>query len=443
MRVLVTNTLLLNGGEAATVQALVDLIRSAFGPGTEVIVYDLRAEAARALYPDLRLRRLLWERVSPRHALWGVGETIGRLNRTRFLRGAAHWRAGRMRSARLLLSAEELRDVELYSSADLIVSTGGTYLVANYDIRPRLFDYEVSLLFDRPLVFFTQSMGPFRAETREPLRKVLERAALVLLRDETSLRHLRSLGVANPAVHLGADAVFAMACDAPAARAGALPSGGVRLRAAISVRHWHYFKARSQADGMTRYRNSIAAAASHLVRTHGAEVTFLSTCQGVPAYWFDDANVAREIVASLDPEVAKSVRIEGGFRTPRRLVEELRAFDFVIATRFHMAILAMLAGVPPLALAYEFKTDELYRRIGLPDWVEDIEDLDGRELCALVDHCLATREAAREALRLGVEAERRRALEAADMLRDAVALRSPAARLGSVSGPLRPQLDQP
>jgi colanic acid/amylovoran biosynthesis protein len=436
MKVLVTNSLVLNGGEAATARALVDLLRRAFGPETEVIVYDLRAEEARPYYPDLRLRPLLWRRASRAPAWRGLGEWIGSLDRARFRKGARMWRAGRRRAARFLLTAEEIFDLEAYASADLIVSSGGTYLVANYDIRPRLLDFEISLLFDRPLVFFTQSMGPFRPETREALRKILDRAALVLLRDDASLRHLRSLGVENPAVHLGADAVFALRSGEPGRSSAAPPprSPGGGLRAAISVRDWHYFKTLSKTAGMNRYRSAIAAATTHLVRERGAEISFLSTCQGIPAYWFDDGRVAQEIASSLDPEVRRHVRVDGAFRTPERLLEELRGFDFVIATRFHMAILAMLAGVPPLALAYESKTDELYRRIGIPHWVHDIEQMDGRLLCERVDRCLAELPQAREILSREVASERARALEAADLLREVVARRAPRPNPGLEGG---------
>jgi len=418
MKVLVTNTVVLNSGEAATVRALVGLLRRTFGPETEVIVYEQRPEAAARYYPDLRFRRLLFDRASHAPPIRRVREWVGRILRGRFQLAARLLRDGREGLARLLLTREEARDLEEYRTADLVVSSGGTYLVANYDIRPRLFDFEISLLFDRPLVLFTQSMGPFRPETRERLRTLLDRAALVLLRDDASVRHLRGLGVTNPEVHGSADAVFALE---PGPRRVEVPlrppDGEVRLRVAVSVRHWYYFRTCSEPEGMTRYRAAIAAAVSRLVRAHGARVTFLSTCQGIPEYWFDDASVAREIVAALPEDVRRAVQVDGGFRTPERLREELAAFDFVIATRFHMAILAMLAGVPPLALAYEFKTDELYRRLDLSGWVHDMEEMDERAFCDRLDRCLEDLPRAREALARGVAAERERALKAGERLR--------------------------
>ena len=61
----------------------------------------------------------------------------------------------------VFLDSTERRDLLEYKTADLIVSSGGTYLVENYSLAARIFDYQLSLYLDRPLVFFTQSLGPF------------------------------------------------------------------------------------------------------------------------------------------------------------------------------------------------------------------------------------------------------------------------------------------
>jgi colanic acid/amylovoran biosynthesis protein len=50
-----------------------------------------------------------------------------------------------------------------------------------------------------------------------------------------------------------------------------------------------------------------------------------------------------------------------------------------------MAILGICAGVPVLPIAYEFKTRELFRSLGLEEWVTDIEDADEAVFSELVD----------------------------------------------------------
>ncbi len=417
MRILLTNTLMLNGGEAATVTAVVDLLRRSFGPETEIVVYEQGARAAARLFPEFRFRPQLHGHVSHAPRIPVLGPLIGRLNRTRFQAAARSWCAGDRRRARRLATRGEAIDLDLYDSADLVVSSGGTYLVGNYDIEPRLFDYELCLQMGKPLVFFTQSMGPFRADTRERLRAILDRALLILLRDEASRGHLRELGVSNPNLHLCADAVFALEAKAPPGAGDGAPRA--RPRIAVSVRNWHYFATTPAAVGMAAYLRAIAAAVVRLVRGHGAEVVFVSTCQGVPEYWYDDAGVAGEVLRMLPEDVRRSASVDGAFHRPGDLIALLQGFDLVIATRFHMAILAMLAGTPTVAVAYESKTRELYGGVGLSDWCDGIEPLPEDAFADRVERCFDARAAARPAFERAVRLERERALAAVDLLRRA------------------------
>jgi colanic acid/amylovoran biosynthesis protein len=145
----------------------------------------------------------------------------------------------------------------------------------------------------------------------------------------------------------------------------------------------------------------------HLVRHHNAYVTFISTCQGVPGYPFDDSELAREIRASLPADVMGAVAVDDAFHSPEDLIETISSCDFVIATRMHMAILALCAGTPVIGIAYEFKTKELFRNMGMEDLVLDIESLSPSHACSLVDRLIGT---------LG--GTRRKVIEAVSMQRE-------------------------
>lgn len=429
MRILITNTVVLNGGEAATVTAIAQLMRGLFGDHTEIVVYEQQPEIAAKYYPDFSFRRLLWYRVSREPRIRIIGRLIGEANRARFRCATRRWQRDRGSVlARFLLTREEREDLELYDGADLVVSTGGTYLVEKYDLRPRIFDYELCQQLGKPLVFFTQSLGPFRRpDYRSSIRAALEHARLVLLRDEQSLHNVRDLGLTNQNVHLSADAVFALGAAPGPSRAVAVEGHSVArpLSVAVSVRYWRFFEHETPDEGMARYRSLVAAFVTHLVRMHGASVTFLSTCQGIREYWADDARIAAEIVQELAPDVREQASVDGAFHSPEAMIDLLRSYDFVIATRFHMAILALLAGTPTLAIGYEFKTRQLFDRMGLGDWVQDIEQRDTNAFCRSLDACIAAREAVRATIERGVAEERRRALEAGELVRRAVAAGEP------------------
>jgi colanic acid/amylovoran biosynthesis protein len=288
------------------------------------------------------------------------------------------WNQVGAETARLLLTSEEWESLQRYASADIIISTGGTYLVDYYFLEPRIFDYQIAHFFDRPLVFYTQTAGPFETPRyRRALRSVMNQARLICLRDQESVANLRDIGVTDTPLVEAADAVFSLADpdDLEAARERTYPQRD-RPRVAVSVRHWPHFQTRSTDEGMQKYRQGVRSAVRYLAQHHGAEVNFVSTCQGVPEYRNDDAQVAQRVVSGLSDQVREIVTVDTSFHSPTDLKEHLKSYDFVIATRMHMAILALTAGTPVLPIAYEPKTTQLFRKLGLSEWVTSIETID-------------------------------------------------------------------
>jgi colanic acid/amylovoran biosynthesis protein len=376
VKILITNIVTLNAGDAAILYAMIDLLRGVFGENTRIIVYDKHGETPRRYYPELEFRKLIY--------------LNGNTNSLRFRLG--RWALEKnLPVIPLVLNSAVRRDLREYKTADLIVSSGGTYLVENYSMDARIFDYELSLQLGKPLVFFTQSLGPFiNEENRRALLPIFNSALAILVRDQRSLNHLVDLGVRNPNVHLAADAAFAL--SDPAALASAkfktqLP--GAPLRVAVSVREWKHFDSIDAAAGMKRYRDALAALVEHLVEKYNAEVTFISTCQGMEEYWTNDARVAQTVVDVLPDKIRGAVSVNSEFHQPAVLANMLRDYDLVIATRMHMAILALGVGTPVLPIAYEFKMHELFEKLGQRRWVQDIESISAQTLVDTADEFLA------------------------------------------------------
>ncbi len=392
MKILITNIVTLNAGDAAILYAMIDVLRGVFGEKTQFIVYDKHGETPHRYYPDLEFRKLIYlngntHSFRSRLGRWALKKSIP--------------------AVPLVLSAAERRDLLEYQTADLIVSSGGTYLVENYSMDARIFDYELSLQLGKPLVFFTQSLGPFvKEENRRALLPIFNRALAILVRDQRSLNHLLELGVKNPNVHLAADAAFAL--SDPAALESAkfkTQTTGAPLRVAVSVREWKHFNSVDAGEGMKRYRDALAALTKHLVDEFNAHVTFISTCQGMEEYWTNDARVAQTVVDVLPDEIRGAVSVNPDFHQPAVLANMLRDYDLVIATRMHMAILALGVGTPVLPIAYEFKMHELFEKLGEQRWVQDIETISAKTLVDTTDAFLASLPDIREPLFTAVRKE--------------------------------------
>ena len=437
MKILVTNTVILNGGDAAILLSIINLLKREFGQDTELIIYDSQPEIAKRYYPNLNLRKLIYQKLTDTPSMKYLGGSlIGRslrfvckkilqfflsINPLRFYFAAWCWLHKFDWITKLLLNNQELEDVHNYSSADLIVSTGGTYLVENYSLDSRIFDYQISLLMQKPLVFYTQSLGPFSSnKNKYHLPKIFNRSLLILLRDEASLKHLEDIQVDTKKAYVSSDVVFAFTEGLEQENNFNFDSiGNFPFKIAVSVRNWQYFKTTDAQTGMNIFRKSLSAVTKYLVEKHNAEITYISTCQGIADYWNDDSKVALEIADSLPKEIQKQVNVDRDFHSPQELIGILNSYDLVIATRMHMAILSLVAGTPVFPIAYEFKTKELFQRLEMGKWIQDIENVQQESIIASIQLFIDQLPEIKQKLSINVKNERERALQSAKIVKTA------------------------
>jgi len=64
MKILITNNVTLNTGDAAILLAEIELIKKVFGNETKIVIYDSNPDASRKYYSDLEFRKLVFSRVT-------------------------------------------------------------------------------------------------------------------------------------------------------------------------------------------------------------------------------------------------------------------------------------------------------------------------------------------------------------------------------------------
>jgi colanic acid/amylovoran biosynthesis protein len=87
-----------------------------------------------------------------------------------------------------------------------------------------------------------------------------------------------------------------------------------------------------------------------------------------------------------------------------------------------MGILALCAGIPVLSIAYEFKTKELFKRLGVSNFALDIEQLDPQELIKRTDQFIHSIPAMKTSLLKAVEHERTHAFSAERIMKASLRL---------------------
>ncbi len=383
MQILILNASVLNGGDAAILVAEVEMLRTVFGPAVRIVALDRDAKVATSYYPEINFREsLFW--FGTRGSRRSLSTKVTAVIRSyRFRIGAWMLRHRLRRCAACFLNRLELEALFEIRRSDLVVNTGGTMFLNHYYLPAPLLEPQVAMSLGRPLVFFTHSLERLsRRSDRVRLGRVMRRALAVFVRGDGSRDEVLSLGAKPASVVVGADPAFALADPDLLGVASHTPTAPLRI--AISVRDLPGSD-ESESLAMRRYLRSVAAVCEHLVDRHGASVTFLSTCQGIPEYPFDDSQIAREVANLLPAHIRDHVHVDRGFHPPATLRDRYADHDLVIATRLHAAILAVAAGTPVLPIAYEPKTDEVFASLGFSGLVQKADRLDPHELCRTVD----------------------------------------------------------
>lgn len=381
MKIAITNNIALNGGDAAILLGMIKVLKQRFGQDTQFIVSGQHPEVCAQLYPDIQWYTTLG--CAANNTQYNHIRVVGRLLRT-FKRycyyTAAYLCRWNLFAYRLFLNKNDAKTLKVYAESDFIISSGGTYLIEPYGIISQYIDYRISVILGKPLIQYTQSMGPFIYEhTKKRLRWVFNHCQVILLRDKKSADYVLSLGLDSPSkVHVVPDAAFALGNidDIVLRNNDSINKNG---NVAISVREWSHV---SNSIVMENYRKCIADVVTMLTEK-GMVVHFISTCQAISDYTDDNKEV--DAIMQFIPLENRRRVIKYDEHLPiERILRMLRHMDFIVATRLHMGILSLISGTPVFPIAYEFKTIELYHALGYAN-VDELEKLDSNSLCNSVN----------------------------------------------------------
>jgi len=100
-----------------------------------------------------------------------------------------------------------------------------------------------------------------------------------------------------------------------------------------------------------------------------------------------DAAVGEDLRARLERREPGTAVAPGGLdemppASWEQLLAQLAAVDYVIASRYHNVLLAVLLGKPTISVSYEAKNEALMQQVGLGDYCQTLDGLDLERLKA-------------------------------------------------------------
>ena len=292
---------------------------------------------------------------------------------------------------------------------DLLLSGGGSLLQDTTSARSLLYYLWIARMargLGKPVMFYAQGMGPLKRKmSRILVRQVANRAAFLTVRDEPSAQLLRSIGVTNPHLEVTADPAFALA-PAPDAAVDALCSAeNISLAlptVAVALRPWNG-AGPSPLDIYARLLNELQS------RT-GAQILLL------PMHAGEDVAFALDMAARTgSPGVFPVVR---NVYAPDVLLGLVGRMQAVVAMRLHALIFAARMAVPPFALAYDPKVENLMGLLGLSKSLVSWNDFAPERTASQVASLVADRDAHSTQLQTRAALLETRALRAADIALD-------------------------
>ena len=246
---------------------------------------------------------------------------------------------------------------------DLLLFGGGSLLQDVTSTRSLLYYLSVirtAQMLGKPVMLYANGIGPVnRNSNRSLVKRAVERASVVTLRDFSSADVLRDIGVKHPKLIVTADPVFQMeAVSEEKARqviaATGLPAG--RDFVAVSVREW---------PNAEKFPDQLAQLCDYLRRTYDLEVLFLLMQP-------EKDEAVTEYVQSRMKEPSYILR---DYHGPSELMGAMGQAKLCLAMRLHTLIFAARMAVPAMGMVYDPKVESYLKELGLQA-AGDVETFD-------------------------------------------------------------------
>ncbi len=277
-----------------------------------------------------------------------------------------------------------------------------------------------------PFVCYGIGVGPLHSPVgRRAVRALLNKAALILVRDDASQQLLLDIGVAPDRITMTADAAFRLPPQTEIEARELLRSLGLadgdHPRVAICPRRWFHYRhgvlparwrfPRRPLPGASDFAALLdaLAALADTVQARGGTVVLLP--MKISPHTMDPGQDDDVVCRELQQRMAHASRVclmPDGL-SPQEVATILTHMDAVVTMRMHAAILASTQGVPAVGLALSDKFDDCFARLGQTERLIPVKEATRQALLARLDDALECGQDGRRVLRQRADEQAARA----------------------------------
>lgn len=311
-----------------------------------------------------------------------------------------------------------------YVEADLILDLSGdsfTNWQAHHGIINALAVLP-ALLLKKPVVFFSQSIGPFNCWTLPVARFCLNNSNLVVIREDITKHYLEHIGVNERRLYLAADCAFLLD---PIPVTGALrisQENGIAGRdlPLIGISVSGLMMENARANPVNDYLLVMSRLVDYIIESKNAYVALISHVVAPREWGHDDRYAVRGVYRLLKNK--RNVTIIEKDYGPRELKGIIGKCDLFIGCRMHANIAALSQGIPTIAIGWSHKYYGIMKRLGMEEYVWDFNSKGFEELKFKVDMLFSLREKIQNQLIHKIKNEKRSALRAVKLVSNLVLL---------------------
>ncbi|MBN1346440.1 MAG: polysaccharide pyruvyl transferase family protein [Phycisphaerae bacterium] len=263
-------------------------------------------------------------------------------------------------------------------ASDLVLSTGGhhvTTLLARDAISGQIYDMALALMAGKPLVLWSQSIGPLcfvNPRNEVFVRRILSETSEIFVRDEHSLVELERLGIQGPTIRQTCESVIGLSD----VTGGYLRPSCRAARVGIAV---YSTKNRSEKEH-ARYVQAMSDLVDHVADRGCKSRFFAMETRGASS---DDRPLIREIMSRV--RCRESCDVEDRDLDTMTHLSEVARCRLFVGHKTHSVIFALAVGTPVIALAYHQKTEDFMNRYGLKRFCIPDANLSAESLATAFD----------------------------------------------------------
>lgn len=304
------------------------------------------------------------------------------------------------------------RYLKAYAEADVIIDlSGDSFTDTKITSLLNCVGVSLGILLRKPVVLFSQSIGPFKRSNYPIVKFCLNKSRLITVRGEVTQKYLETLQIKVP-TFLVADCAFVLKPEPPQLikeifQTEGIPKGdnpfiGISMNAMLDDK-----------DG--NYVNLMVNLSDYLVEKFDSQVVLLS-------HSFRQPEDGRFVAVKIRERVVNKSRIKliKNEYSPEELKGVISLFDMFIGARMHSNIAALSMHVPTVAISWSHKYSEIMKMVGQEKHVYSIAKNDFDELTSKVDSVWHNRNEIRKKLATEIEVQKKLALLGGKLVKDLV-----------------------